>query len=146
MNKFVAAGLAAFLLLLAGIALTADQGVQAGFPNCTDGLDDNQDGLIDAADPLCQATSPAATSPAATSPAATSPAATSPAATSPAATTAAAGTATPTPIRLPAAAPETGGDPGSGSDTLLLTLIFGAAAIIGVGGVFAGKYALDRRS
>ena len=141
MNKFVAAGLAAFLLLLAGIALTADQGVQAGFPNCTDGLDDNQDGLIDAADPLCQATSPAATSPAATSPAATSPAATSPAA-----TTAAAGTATPTPIRLPAAAPETGGDPGSGSDTLLLTLIFGAAAIIGVGGVFAGKYALDRRS
>jgi hypothetical protein len=129
MMKVIAAGLAAFVLLLAGIALTANEGTQAQTPT----------------DTPCPTDCPTDT-PAPTSPAATSPAATSPAATSPAATTAAAGTATPTPSRLPAAAPQTGGDPGSGSDTVLLTLIFGAAAIIGVGGVFAGKYALDRRS
>ena len=48
---------------------------------------------------------------------------------------------------LPAAAPQTGGQPGSGgSDALVLTLLVSAAAVIGVGGVFAGKYALERRS
>jgi hypothetical protein len=47
----------------------------------------------------------------------------------------------------PAAAPQTGGQAGSGgSDTLLLTLALGAATIVGLGGVFAGKYAFDRRS
>ena len=147
MMKFVAAGLAAFLLLLTGIAVNSDQGAQAGFPNCTDGLDDNGDTLIDALDPLCQVPSP--TTPAPTTPAPTTPAATTPAATTPAATTAAAtgtGTATPTPSRLPAAAPQTGGEPSGGSDTLLLTLILGAAATISVAGVLAGRYALERRS
>lgn len=54
-----------------------------------------------------------------------------------------AGTATATP-RLPAAAPQTGADPGSGSDTLILTLLISAVAIMSAGGVVAG-YALGRR-
>ena len=70
----------------------------------------------------------------------------------PSPTTAPTGTATASPSAsasaapLPAAAPQTGGQPVDGSDTLMLTLILGTAAIIGVGGVFAGKFALDRRS
>jgi hypothetical protein len=76
-----------------------------------------------------------------------------PTATGTASPTLAAGTATPTGTATrtptpaqPAAAPQTGGEPGNGSNTLLLTLILGGAAIIGVGGVYAGKQALDRRS
>jgi len=57
--------------------------------------------------------------------------------------TPAAGTATATP-RLPAAAPQTGAEPGSGSDSLTLILLIGAVAIMGAGGVFAG-FALGRR-
>jgi len=145
MMKFVAAGLAAFLLLLAGIALTADNGVQAGFPDCFNGIDDNGVDGIDGADPLCAGvTATPSPSPSASPSPTVSP---SPSPT-PSGSVAATGTgsATPTPTRLPAAAPQTGGNPGSGSDTLLLTLILGGAAIIGVGGVFASKYALDRRS
>ena len=143
MIKFVAAGLAAFLLLLAGVALGADQGVQAGFPNCTNQADDDGDTLIDALDPECQATPTASPTPAPT--ASPSPAPTT-------APTATGGTGSPSasPSRsaspLPAAAPQTGGQPGSGSDTLVLTLVLGAAAVIGAAGVFAGKYALERRS
>lgn len=126
MTKFVAAGLAAFLLVLAGLALTASDETHAGLPTDT----------------------PTDT-PAATTPAATTPAATTPAATTAAPTGTATGTATASPTataQLPAAAPQTGGNPGSGSDTLLLTLALGAAAIVGLGGVFAGKFALDRRN
>jgi hypothetical protein len=57
--RLIAGGLAVFLLLLAGIALTSEERqAQAGFPNCFDGLDDDGDGLIDAADPECGGTSP----------------------------------------------------------------------------------------
>jgi hypothetical protein len=148
MFKYIAAGLAAFVLLLAGIALTPSQGVQAGFPDCFNLLDDDGDTLIDSNDPECAGiTATPSPSPSA-SPSPSPSASPSP---SPTGTAAATGTGTATPTRSPtpvqpAAAPQTGGEPGDGSDTLLLTLIMGAAAIIGVGGVFAGKHALDRRS
>jgi carbohydrate-binding DOMON domain-containing protein len=60
--------------------------------------------------------------------------------------TAAAGTASPSPAQ-PVAAPQTGGEPGSGaSDTLVLTLLLGAATVIGAAGVLGARYALERRS
>src|SRR3989442_408935 len=58
-------------------------------------------------------------------------------------TTAPTGTASPL---LPAAAPQTGGQPGEEPDVPPLTLILGVAAIIGIVGILAGKYGLDRRS
>jgi len=118
MVKFIAAGLAAFVLLLAGIALTASEESQAQSPTDT-------------------ATGTASASPSA-SPSPT---------TAPTGTATGSPSASASASPLPAAAPQTGGDPGSGgSDPLLLTLALGAAAIIGVGGVLTGKRALDRRS
>ena len=57
-------------------------------------------------------------------------------------TTAPTGTASPL---LPAAAPQTGGQPGEEPDIPPLTLILGVAVVIGIVGVLAGKHGLDRR-
>jgi len=148
MIKYIAAGLAALVLFLAGIALGSDNRVLAGDPNCTDTIDgvlgfgvDEPDGLIDSADPQCQPTATATATVAAT--ATSTPLAATATSTPAGAPTVAAGTATATP-RLPAAAPQTGGDPGSGSETLILTLLISAVAIMSAGGVVAG-YALGRR-
>jgi hypothetical protein len=125
MIKLIAAGLAAFVLLLAGIAWTATEETHAGgTPTDT------------------PTTAPTDTPTAAPTGTAT---ATPTAAATGTGTATATGTPTATAVQ-PAAAPQTGGEPGDGSDTLLLTLMLGAAAIIGAGGVIAGKYALERRS
>jgi hypothetical protein len=139
MLKIVAGGLAVFLLLLAGVALTSEaQRVQAGDPLCFDTLDGpDGDGLIDDADPDCAgATFTPAASPS-PSPATASPTATAGVATATA--TAAAGTGSPTrtagPATVtPAAVPGTGGEPGS-STNLLLILALGAGVVAGTAGL-----------
>ena len=149
MLKIIAAGLAAFVLLFAWVAITSDgRGVQAGDPDCFDGVDGvDGDGLIDTAtppngpDPECVGVTPTA-EPTATAASAT------PTATAAPTSTAAAGTASPTrtagPATVtPAAVPGTGGEPGS-STNLLLILALGVGVVAGTAGL-AG-IAVTRRS
>jgi hypothetical protein len=144
MAKTVIIGLFVFVVAAFTVMALGANGreAEAGAPLCFDGLDDDGNTLTDADDPLCAGvTATPSPSPSPTASPTPSPSPT------PSGTAAATGTgtATPTPTRLPAAAPQTGGDTGAGgSDTL--TLALGAiATIIGAAGVFAGKYALDRR-
>jgi hypothetical protein len=143
MLRIIAAGLAVFVLLLAGVAITSEeQRVQAGDPDCFDGADGaDQDGLIDTQtppsgpDPDCVGVTPTAEPSPSPSPAT----ATATAAVTTATPTAAAGTGTPTaraatPAVTPAAVPGTGGEPGS-STSLLLILALGAGLVAGTAGL-----------